>query len=132
MYIVTIVLIFVFIGWEAYQFLNTQILIKNYKNIFPNSIEDNVKLSENIQIETEYDSVVFNNIVSTLNRYLNENSEQVSDYHLMKDIVDRNRDISESEIETLIPFTQYIGLVGTMIGIFVGVAILVLVVVLKS
>ena len=125
MYIVTIVLIFVFIGWEAYQFLNTQILIKNYKNIFPNSIEDNVKLSENIQIETEYDSVVFNNIVSTLNRYLNENSEQVSDYHLMKDIVDRNRDISESEIETLIPFTQYIGLVGTMIGIFVGVAILV-------
>lgn len=43
----------------------------------------------------------------------------------MKDVVDRNREISESEIETLIPFTQYIGLVGTMIGIFIGVSILV-------
>ena len=43
----------------------------------------------------------------------------------MKDVVDRNREISESEIETLIPFTQYIGLVGTMIGIFFGVIVLV-------
>ena len=39
----------------------------------------------------------------------------------MKDVVDRNREVAESEIETLIPFTQYIGLVGTMLGILIGV-----------
>ena len=125
MYLVTFILIAVFIAWEVYQFVNTQQLIKRYQYIFPDSVKDNLTLNENIQIETGYNSEAFDNIVSTLNRYLDENSEQVSDYHLMKDVVDRNREISESEIETLIPFTQYIGLVGTMIGIFIGVSILV-------
>lgn len=125
MYLVTFLLIAVFIAWEVFQFSKTQILINRYQNIFPDSIEDNVTLNDNLQIETGHNSEVFNNITSILNRYLDENSKQVSDYHLMKDIVDRNRYISESEIETLIPFTQYIGLVGTMIGIFIGVSILV-------
>ena len=119
MYIITISLIFIFIGWEVYQFLKTKILINRYQNIFPGSIRDSVSLNENLQIENSHDSESFDNIVSTLNRYLDENSEQVSDYHLMKDVVERNREVSESEIETLIPFTQYIGLVGTMIGIFI-------------
>lgn len=125
MYIFTIILILFFIGWEAYQFSTTKRLISEYQYIFPDPIEDNVSLNENLQIENSYKSEAFDNIVSTLNRYLDENSEQVSDYHLMKDVVERNREVSESEIETLIPFTQYIGLVGTMIGIFVGVSILV-------
>lgn len=125
MYIVTILLIAVFIGWEVYQFISTKYLISKYQSIFPDSIEDNVSLNENLQIESSHKSEAFNNIVSTLNSYLDENSEQVSDYHLMKGVVERNREVSESEIETLIPFTQYIGLVGTMIGIFIGVSILV-------
>lgn len=125
MYLVTFILIAVFIAWEVYQFVNTQKLVRRYQNIFPDSVEEYLTLNDNIQIETGYNSEAFDNIVSTLNRYLDENSEQVSDYHLMKDVVDRNREISESEIETLIPFTQYIGLVGTMIGIFIGVSILV-------
>jgi len=125
MYIITVLLIAVFIGWEIYQFIKTRQLINRYQNIFPDTIEDNVTLNKSIQIETTHSSGVFDNIVSTLNRYLGENSEQVADYHLMKDVVSRNREVSESEIETLIPFTQYIGLVGTMIGIFIGVSILV-------
>lgn len=125
MYLVTILLIAVFIGWEVYQFVSTNYLISKYQSIFPDSIEDIVSLNVNLQIESSYNSEAFNNIVLTLNSYLDENSEQVSDYHLMKDVVDRNREVSESEIETLIPFTQYIGLVGTMIGIFIGVSILV-------
>lgn len=125
MYLITIILIIVFIGWEVYQFLNTKNLISRFQDIFPYSIEDNISLDKNLQIESNHNSEAFDNIVSTLNRYLDENSEQVSDYHLMKDVVERNREVSESEIETLIPFTQYIGLVGTMIGIFIGVSILV-------
>lgn len=125
MYIVTILLIAGFIAWEIIQFSKIKVKISQYQNIFPDTLEDNVSLSDDIQIETTHNSEVFENIVSTLNRYLGENSEQVSDYHLMKDVVDRNREVSESEIETLIPFTQYIGLVGTMIGIFIGVIILV-------
>lgn len=125
MLLATFVLVLIFIGWEVYQFHNTNQLISRYQNIFPDSTKEAVTLNTNLQIETTHDSEAFTNIVSTLNRYLDENSEQVGDYHLMKDVVDRNREISESEIETLIPFTQYIGLVGTMIGIFIGVLVLV-------
>lgn len=121
----TFLLVALFIAWEVFQFLNTKQLISRYQNIFPDTTKEAVTLNKNLQIETTHDSEAFTNIVSTLNRYLDENSEQVSDYHLMKDVVDRNREISESEIETLIPFTQYIGLVGTMIGIFIGVLVLV-------
>lgn len=126
MYIVTVLLIAVFIGWEVYQFVNTQQLINKYQNIFPDNLENEITLNEYLQIETTHKSDAFENIVITLNRYLDENSEQVADYHLMKDVVSRNREVSESEIETLIPFTQYIGLVGTMIGIFIGVSLLVI------
>lgn len=126
MYIVTVLLIAVFIGWEVYQFINTKQLINKYQNIFPDDIENEITLNESLQIETTHESETFENIVITLNRYLDENSEQVADYHLMKDVVSRNREVSESEIETLIPFTQYIGLVGTMIGIFIGVSLLVI------
>lgn len=129
MFTFTIILVVVFICWEIYQFNKTRQIISEYEIIFPDLIKENVSLnkSENkkLQINTSHNSEAFINIVSTLNRYLDENSDQVSDYHLMKDVVDRNRDISESEIETLIPFTQYIGLVGTMIGIFFGVIFLV-------
>lgn len=125
MYFVTFLLITIFIAWEVFQFSKTQQLIRRYQDLFPDSVQDCVTLNKDLQIETEHSSETFDNIVTTLNRYLDENSEQVSDYHLMKDVVDRNREISESEIETLIPFTQYIGLVGTMIGIFIGVSILV-------
>ena len=125
MLLVTFLLVAIFIAWEVYQFLNTKQLISRYQNVFPESSKETVSLNKDLQIETTHDSESFTNIVSTLNRYLDENSEQVSDYHLMKDVVDRNREISESEIETLIPFTQYIGLVGTMIGIFIGVLVLV-------
>ena len=100
MYIFTFFLIAVFIAWEVYQFLNTKQIISRYQNIFPDSTKDSVTLNKNLQIETSHNSEAFTNIVSTLNRYLDENSEQVSDYHLMKDVVDRNREISESEIES--------------------------------
>ena len=130
MYFITFILISIFIAWEIFQFINTKLLIDRYQNIFPGSIKDNISLykseNQNLQIKANHDSEAFKNIVSTLNSYLDENSKQVSDYHLMKDVVDRNREISESEIETLIPFTQYIGLVGTMIGIFIGVGYLVI------
>ena len=91
MYFVTFLLITIFIAWEVFQFSKTQQLIRRYQDLFPDSVQDCVTLNKDLQIETEHSSETFDNIVTTLNRYLDENSEQVSDYHLMKDVVDRNR-----------------------------------------
>lgn len=124
-YIVSIVFVLIFAAWELQQFTKVRKLTTLYRKIFPKNTDllefDRMKLC----IYSTHNSDLFQNIVRTLNRYLGENSDQISDYHLMKDVVDRNREVAESEIETLIPFTQYIGLVGTMIGIFFGVVVLV-------
>lgn len=120
-YIVSIIFVLIFAVWELQQFIKVRKLTVLYRNIFPSSTGQLEFDSKNLCINSTHNSDLFKNIVRTLNRYLGENSDQVSDYHLMKDVVDRNREVAESEIETLIPFTQYIGLVGTMIGIFFGV-----------
>lgn len=124
-YIVSIIFVYAFAAWELHQFGKVKKLTALYKNIFPNNIKQLEFDKKQLRINSSHNSEIFKNIVYTLNKYLEENSNQVSDYHLMKDVVDRNREVAESEIETLIPFTQYIGLVGTMIGIFIGVGVLV-------
>ena len=124
-YIVSIIFVLIFAVWQLKQYNKVKKLTALYKDIFPNSTEQLNFDSQKLCINSTHNSDLFKNIIRTLNRYLGENSDQVSDYHLMKDVVDRNREVAESEIETLIPFTQYIGLVGTMIGIFFGVVVLV-------
>lgn len=124
-YIVSIIFVVIFAVWEIVQFQKVKRLTSLYQDIFPDSVDQLDFDKQTLCITSPHESEAFKNIVRTLNKYLGENSDQVSDYHLMKDVVDRNREVTESEIETLIPFTQYIGLVGTMIGIFSGVFVLV-------
>ena len=123
-YFFSIVLVIFFSIWEWLQFRKVKKLTAQYRNIFP-GIDQLEFDKQTLCINSSHNSALFRNVVRTLNEYLRENSDQVSDYHLMKDVVDRNREVAESEIETLIPFTQYVGLVGTMIGIFFGVVVLV-------
>ena len=63
-------------------------------------------------------------IVGSINNYLSNNKGNVSDFHLMKDIVDRNCDSVEEEINAQVPVPLYLGLMGTMIGILVGIGYL--------
>ena len=74
-------------------------------------------------ISISYENNTLKTIVNSINDYLN-NNKTVSDFHLMKDIVDRNCDAKEEEINTQIPIPLYLGLVGTMAGILIGVGIL--------
>lgn len=77
-----------------------------------------------VQIESKIDNSVFNNIKKSLNNYLAVNKSGASDFHLMKDIVDRNCDTLSEEIQTQIPIPLYLGLMGTMAGILIGVGFL--------
>jgi uncharacterized protein YsxB (DUF464 family) len=75
-------------------------------------------------ISSKHDNLIFQEIITSINNYLSVNKSSVSDFHLMKDIVDRNCDAKEEEINTQIPIPLYLGLVGTMVGILVGVGYL--------
>lgn len=59
-------------------------------------------------------------IVTALNTYLLKNQGVAADFHLVKDIVERNSDAVEQEIEGALPMPLYLGLLGTMISIVLG------------
>ncbi|MGN0187827.1 MAG: hypothetical protein ACI392_08820 [Paludibacteraceae bacterium] len=67
------------------------------------------------------DNAVRHTIITSINNYLERNNSSTNDFHLIKDIVDRNCDAADDEIQTQIPVPLYCGLMGTMLGIIVGI-----------
>lgn len=59
-------------------------------------------------------------VIDTINSYLLKNKGGVSDFNLMKDIVERNCDAIDEEINQQLPIPIYLGLMGTILGIILG------------
>lgn len=145
-YFIVIALIILIIGLQVRSYLNTKNKINSYNSIFPSYDSDYriknilVKVSEEPDYESEEDylisdeegvevsqldvtssSPVMGRIITALNNYLSKNKGAASDFHLMKDVVERYCDAEEEEITTQQPIPLYLGLMGTMVGIIVGI-----------
>ena len=70
---------------------------------------------------TQGSSEVFGNILNSLNKYLLRNRHSVADFSLIKDIVERNTDTLEEEVNLTLSTPLYLGLMGTMLGIVIGI-----------
>src|SRR6218665_1260512 len=62
----------------------------------------------------------FDSICLSINSYLIRNRGAASDFNLIKDIVERNTNAVEEDINLSIGIPLYLGLMGTMIGIVIG------------
>lgn len=72
-------------------------------------------------IETpETTNQILNKILYSVNTYLIRNRSGASDFNLIKDIVERNTDAAEENINLTISVPLYLGLMGTMLGILIG------------
>ena len=145
-YFIVIALIILIIGLQVRSYLNTKNKINSFNSIFPSYDSDYriknvlVKVTEEPDYESEEDylfsddegvevsqlevtssSPVMGRIVTALNNYLSKNKGAASDFHLMKDVVERYCDAEEEEITTQQPIPLYLGLMGTMVGIIVGI-----------
>lgn len=69
-------------------------------------------------------STELSEIINATNGYLIRNKGAVSDFNLIKDIVDRNIDTVDDEISNQLALPLYLGLMGTMIGIVIGLIFL--------
>jgi hypothetical protein len=67
----------------------------------------------------------FERIRNALNMYLLKNKGGVADFHLVKDVVDRHTDSLEQEIQMTQSTPLYLGLMGTMLGVIVGLGLFV-------
>ncbi|MDN5289026.1 MAG: hypothetical protein JWR38_5300 [Mucilaginibacter sp.] len=63
---------------------------------------------------------VFKTVKQSINTYLIRNHGAAADFHLVKDIVERNIGALEEEINLSISIPLYLGLMGTMMGIVIG------------
>ncbi|MGK7395284.1 MAG: hypothetical protein ACNS62_11975 [Candidatus Cyclobacteriaceae bacterium M3_2C_046] len=67
-----------------------------------------------------YSNEVFDQIIMSVNTYLIRNKGAASDFNLLKDIIERNTDAVEEDINLTISIPLYLGLMGTMLGIVIG------------
>lgn len=124
--VIALLIIFVIAVLQISSFISTIYKINTFKRIFP-SIQDAFHIKEG-QIDSTLTTLkgsILSTIIDSINKYLINNRSAVSDFHLMKDIVDRNCDSLEEEVHAQIPTPLYYGLAGTMIGILVGVILLI-------
>lgn len=142
-YILVVLVILAIIVSQIYIYKNTKEKIATYKSIFPNSTSsysivekviqtdnsndeeesyvediDTISVSQ-LNINTNNDTLI--EIRNALNMYLQKNRGAASDFYLMKDVVERYCDAKEEEISIQQPIPLYLGLMGTMIGVIVGI-----------
>ncbi len=71
-------------------------------------------------LETTDTSETFERILESINTYLIRNKGAVADFNLLRDVTQRNLDMLEEEITIMSPLPLYLGLLGTMLGIVIG------------
>lgn len=76
------------------------------------------------QISINSTNPTVSNIRDAINMYLQKNKGAASDFSLMKDVVERYCGADEEEISIMQPIPLYMGLMGTMVGIIVGISII--------
>lgn len=93
--------------------------------------EDEAKVHDNnvvrvslIQVANSEKSALLRKVIYTINSYLLRNKGAVSDFNLIKDIVERQCDTIDEEINRKLPVPLYLGLMGTVLGIIVGLLFL--------
>jgi hypothetical protein len=111
---------------QAYNFFVTNRRIAVLRRIFPaaDQFEIRVDAAGGEPVELIWQkgggNAVTRKIVYSLNTYLLRNKGVASDFHLIKDVVERNCDSVEEDIHQTISLPLYLGLLGTFLGIIVG------------
>ena len=88
------------------------------------SDDDPIKEIDIIEPQKEH-SENFGRIRNALNMYLLRNKGGVADFHLVKDVVERHTDSLEQEIQMTQSTPLYLGLMGTMLGVIIGLGLFV-------
>lgn len=121
--IAVIAIVCIIIGLQIFFFIKNRRRMTQFKNIFENigtwSITWDPTHNFVTGVSGEGNSI-FQNIIDSINKYLNHSVGSVIDFGLLKDAVDRHFDSVEDEISTQTPIPLYWGLAGTMAGVILG------------
>lgn len=123
-YIIVTVIVAGFIAWQFYSFRSNRKRIGRIKQLFPDTDENNIAITSEEHITTicnEDASGDFKNTLEDINKYLSKNENKTFDYQIIKEIVERNAQSLDEEVNTMLSAPLYLGLMATILGIVVGV-----------
>lgn len=126
---VEILIVVIIIFFQVRYFIINGRKRKMLSSIFPKDSKEHFETDRNEEgvaqiIVKEYENDVLDEeIVKPVNSYLKEN-KGATDYHIIKDLVDRSCDKIQEEVDSYNPIPLYLGLCGTMLGIIVGIIFL--------
>ena len=113
-------LLIVFITVQLYVFMKTQRRLHHYVCLFPFDKIDDYELNGTEIVIPNKCSSEFKEIVSASNKYLEKN-DGTADFNILKDIAERRIGIVWQDASVNLSFPMYIGLLGTFLGIGLGV-----------
>lgn len=118
-----IIFIIAIILLQVVLFVKTGRLISYLKKVLSGDFSTSTTVAEDVTVicyKADDKDKVSENIETSINTYLRKNKGAVSDFNLIKDIVERNCDTLEAEIISQTPLPLYLGLMGTVAGIILG------------
>lgn len=108
-------------------------LARRMFKLHPNELLDNINrysleseqsdeglLYVDIILKKSEGNKVTDKIVRNINTYLLRNRGVAADFHLIKDVVERNVAVVENDIQQSVSLPLYLGLLGTFMGIVLG------------
>jgi len=122
----------IFPSHEAFEVINVGLarrLFQLHPNELLNNINQHVKDSDNAEEEILYVDLILkkdrgnevtDKILRNINTYLLRNRGVAADFHLIKDVVERNVSVVENDIQQSVSLPLYLGLLGTFMGIVLG------------
>ena len=120
MLLILIITVFVF---QALAFICTSIWAVSFARIFPKKDIWEVRKEghcKEILITGEYENEELKNILDNINNYIASCGGTVPDFNIVKDIIERYVDNFEEKINNFLTVPLFLGLVGTITGIIIG------------
>ena len=122
-YFIVAIIVIVVVIWQYKTYKQNEGRINNIKNLFPSNNTTSVITDEEGSTTLENNTVTgaFKNTLNDINSYLQNNKNKTFDYHILKEIVNRNAQSLEDEVDTMLSVPLYLGLIATIFGIAFGV-----------
>ncbi|MCX6244675.1 MAG: LysM peptidoglycan-binding domain-containing protein [Bacteroidetes bacterium] len=116
------------VGFQLFLFYSSKRKVNELRDFFPEAefdendleiVDVNNQLTEVIKDKTSLFSDDFSAVIKSINRYLNKNRGAI-DFGIVKNILDRSIESKENRITSTISLPLYLGLMGTFIGVVLG------------
>src|SRR5689334_18030844 len=120
---VEVLLVALLVAIQFFSFNRNKAKIDTLESLYP---QTNLRISH--QFSDDVDVIEpangfskgFLHIVAATNLYLQKNKGAAADFNILRDISERESETLESEIDSTIAMPLYIGLMGTFLGVIIG------------